>query len=443
MTHFYERNIVEIKTEYTSFLTNIMSPLIHEGIRKIYDKACETEKQFKEAIKDNPNMELKNPGVLRIFQEFLLGIKNLNNYKIEAETNRIREASKCSDWFDDLVKGVIKSYIVLLTYNASEKRCRLVDEKFHNLIDIKTFVHKCYVETARMFYNYPELFWHGFSTVEIKRNQREAYELIKISIIEAIRKMLPMKLILEEYLKNDYIHDDNEISEHMPQSRYHNMRSIVKRDMEFDNINRILESETDNTNSDNIDNIDTDNTATGSGETVKMVDIVDIANQQNGSQMDHAEPMEGSGHNSYESDNGTNHTDDTNNGSVINGENLGLKQEQIIVENNNNYNEGHSVFQKKESTMTNQPMVGGKGDTTDRQLRDLDDKYEISEKKNYLKSPVAIKGGKNNLFKEQVQIYKNKMLQEKLGKDDEIEIAIKKLSSKSDKNKFYDKMMSK
>jgi len=439
MTHFYERNIVEIKTEYTSFLTNIMSPLIHEGIRKIYDKACETEKQFKEAIKDNPNMELKNPGVLRIFQEFLLGIKNLNNYKIEAETNRIREASKCYDWFDDLVKGVIKSYIVLLTYNASEKRCRLVDEKFHNLIDIKTFVHKCYVETARMFYNYPELFWHGFSTVEIKRNQREAYELIKISIIEAIRKMLPMKLILEEYLKNDYIHDDNEISEHMPQSRYHNMRSIVKRDMEFDNINRILESETENTNT---DNIDTDNTASGnSGETVKIVDIIDQHN---------AEPMEGSGRNSYESEDGTDGTENANDvtvnvdkASIINGENLGSKQEQVIIDNGiNNNNEGHSVFSKKESI--NQPMIGGtKGDTTDRQLRDLDDKYEISEKKNYLKSPVAIKGGKNNLFKEQVQIYKNKMLQEKSGKGDEIEIAIKKLSSKSDKNKFYDKMMSK
>ena len=135
MTHFYERNIVEIKNEYTSFLTSIMSPLMYEGILKMYNQARETEKQFKQAIKDNPDMDIENPGVLKIFQFFLKGIKNISNYKIESEANRIREASKCSEWFDDLVKAVIKSYIVLLTYNASEKKCKIVKEKIHETID--------------------------------------------------------------------------------------------------------------------------------------------------------------------------------------------------------------------------------------------------------------------------------------------------------------------
>ena len=57
---------------------------------------------FEEAAKEDSNIE--NPGVLRIFQMFLKGIKNINNHNIEAESNRIKEKSKCSEWFDDLVR---------------------------------------------------------------------------------------------------------------------------------------------------------------------------------------------------------------------------------------------------------------------------------------------------------------------------------------------------
>ncbi|AYV84221.1 MAG: hypothetical protein Hyperionvirus19_45 [Hyperionvirus sp.] len=245
MTHFYERNIVEIKNDYTMFLTNIIAPLIYEGIRNVYTKARKTAEDFEKAHKENP--DVKNPGVLKIFQAFLTGVKNLNNHNIENETNRIKEKSKCSEWFDDLLRAVVKSYIVLLTYNASGKTCRLVHEKYHDKIDAKSFIHKCYVECARLFFNYPELFWHGFTTLEIKRNQREAHDIIKTAIKEAIRKLLPMKLILEEYLKNEYIQDDNNISEDIPNSQYQNMRGMVQKDLEGDNANafKIVDSDED------------------------------------------------------------------------------------------------------------------------------------------------------------------------------------------------------
>ncbi|AYV80830.1 MAG: hypothetical protein Harvfovirus7_27 [Harvfovirus sp.] len=263
MTHFYERNIVEIKNDYTMFLTNIIAPLIYEGIQGIYKKSKKTEEDFANAKKDNP--DVKNPGVLKIFQAFLTGVKNINNHNIEIETNRIKEKSKCSEWFDDLLRAVVKSYIVLLTYNASGKTCRLVREKYHDRVDAKSFIHKCYVECARLFFNYPELFWHGFTTLEIKRNQREAHEIIKMAIKEAIRKMLPMKLILEEYLKNEYIQDDNEISQDIPTSQYQNMKGMVQKDL-LANIDPILESD------DEIDN-DIVNVSREMDGADKMVDI--------------------------------------------------------------------------------------------------------------------------------------------------------------------------
>ena len=40
-----------------------------------------------------------------------------------------------------------------------------------NKIEIKDFLHKCYIESARLIYNKPELYWHEFSPLEIKRNQ--------------------------------------------------------------------------------------------------------------------------------------------------------------------------------------------------------------------------------------------------------------------------------
>jgi hypothetical protein len=222
MTHYYEKNIVEIKNEYTSFIVNIMTPLIYEGIKAIYEKSKNLEEKFIE--KEKNDSKTKNPGIFKIFQLFLKDVPNLNSYSIESEANRIKEKSKCSEYFDDLVKAVIKSNIILLTFNASGKTCKLVNEKFHETTDTKNFVHKCYVESARLFYNNPELFWHKYSNIEIKKNQKESYELIKTAIQEAIRKMLPVKLILDEYLKNDYLIEEHE-------DQYQDVQQMINRDI--------------------------------------------------------------------------------------------------------------------------------------------------------------------------------------------------------------------
>ena len=197
--HFYEKNIVEIKNEYTKMLTNILTPLLYEGIKSLYDKAV---------VIDNENKKHKNVSVFKIFQTCLKDLPNLSSSSIHDETNRIKESCKCSEWLDDLVKAVIKSNIILLTFNASGKQCTLVKNKMHETVNVEMFIHQCYIECARVFFNYPELFWHKLPSTEIKQNQREAFKLVKESIEEAIRKMLPIKMILTEYLNNDYIKED-------------------------------------------------------------------------------------------------------------------------------------------------------------------------------------------------------------------------------------------
>ena len=167
--HYYEKNIVDIKNIYTDYLLNIIAPLVYEGIKSMYNKAIAVEQEYKQAMLQDE--KITNPGVLKIFQHFLKGVPSLNTNLIESEMIRIRDTSKNADIFDKLIRAVFKSYIILLTYNASGKECLLVKEKYHERIEIKDFIHKIYIESAKQFYNNPELFWHNYQPLDIKKNQ--------------------------------------------------------------------------------------------------------------------------------------------------------------------------------------------------------------------------------------------------------------------------------
>ena len=108
--HYYERNIVEIRNEYTDFFINMAAPLIFEGMTSIYNRSLELETQYNEVSKKN--VTIKNPGVLKIFQHFLKGIPNLNVNLIESEMIRIRDSSKNADIFEKLIRALFKINII-------------------------------------------------------------------------------------------------------------------------------------------------------------------------------------------------------------------------------------------------------------------------------------------------------------------------------------------
>ena len=203
MTHYFENNIVEIKKEYTEILLDVLTPLIFEGLESIYSNAIRLDTKYKELEKDDPNR--KSSGVLSIFQTFLKDIPNLNDNKIDTETGRIRDNSHCSECFDDLIRAVFKSNIILLTYNASGKTCKLVEERRYKEIGIPKFIHRCYIEIAKILYDRPELFLKTVETSKIKENQEKLFKIVKDGIISAVHGLLPMKDILDEYLSKDYI----------------------------------------------------------------------------------------------------------------------------------------------------------------------------------------------------------------------------------------------
>lgn len=179
--------LVEAKKEYTGYLVSTLTPSMYSGFRDIFE-------QSKRII--NGNSVFKN------FQILMSNVPNWNNYMLDKEVNDITKETGC-DWLDNLITAVFVSYSKILTsvkvgnYRPRNKRIDL------KIPDTTSFIHQCYVQAAREFYKNPILFLDDTNIIrpdEILKNQTLAQSIIKDSILSTIRKLLPFRNILNEYL---------------------------------------------------------------------------------------------------------------------------------------------------------------------------------------------------------------------------------------------------
>lgn len=171
--------LIELKKEYTDILLEILTPIIHEGIQYIYNQARNNS---------------KSSDTLKIFQNLLKKIPEWDDKILTKEYNRIViKTKKNSPWIIELIRAVIKANITILTINK-------IPDNVYEEINILNFIHMIYIEVARKLWNNPFLYYHEYPSIEIKRNLRDSLELINNSIISAIRKILPMNIILQKYL---------------------------------------------------------------------------------------------------------------------------------------------------------------------------------------------------------------------------------------------------
>jgi hypothetical protein len=226
MNLFHTSILVDTKKEYTIQLTNILTPLLFNGLKALYDDAINIS---------------KGTNVLLIYQNLLRRIPKWSRDLLQKETQRIKTQSKCSSWFDDLIKAVIKSNILIL--RNSVLTTADIDKYYAN-INIEDFIHKCYIQCGRELFTCPYLMYHKQPPIEIKKNQRECCNLIKESIKEAIRKMLPIQEILNFYLNNNQPKDPQNI----------NIDMSITEDNNSDNTENSY-SDTDNTIYNEIDSI--------------------------------------------------------------------------------------------------------------------------------------------------------------------------------------------
>ena len=197
----YERNIADIKKIYLQQLTSILTPCMFDSIKNIYNRSCEIAKGSKMSIE-------------YAFKVCLKDLVNLSQQSIINEVSKIKSLSNSGSYFDNLIRSVIKSYIVLMSYNVSKESCPICDIRKYN-IDINRFIHECYIELGNQIFNDPRIFImclkDGEELNNINGNIRcgnKFDKLVKKCISKVVFSFIPVNDVLVEYLNKDKITDD-------------------------------------------------------------------------------------------------------------------------------------------------------------------------------------------------------------------------------------------
>ena len=182
----YNVNVLsEAKNEYSSRLVTILTPLIIEGIRSIFNEACN--------LCDNNDEEEK---YLMTFQNFLSRVPKWNTTIIEEEKNRILQSSGCG-YLEDLITCVHITQLKILTSIRVSQKQKKIDIDIPKL---ETFIHKSYINLARKLYQNVYLFEKNLAPLELQKNNREIELICHECILQVTRDSMPVEKILRAYI---------------------------------------------------------------------------------------------------------------------------------------------------------------------------------------------------------------------------------------------------
>jgi len=211
--------LVDAKEEYTKQLISILKACIYQGIKSIYMDA-----------KDICNQDNSPDNVLMVFQDLLSRIPKWSQNIINKEFERITNISKC-DYIDDLLKVVYVSHIKILTIVHSAQKNKKISLKVPSG---SHFIHLCYIECAREFWKDPYYFSDRVTKYENQKNMRDSETMIAECIMETIRKQLPVRHILKEFLNDpdeDIEEEDEDIKDPSKKKYLKKLETVVKKEL--------------------------------------------------------------------------------------------------------------------------------------------------------------------------------------------------------------------
>tara|TARA_Y100000389_G_C17421282_1_gene496856 strand:+ start:256 stop:1182 length:927 start_codon:yes stop_codon:yes gene_type:complete len=177
----YLNLLVDKRREFSIYLINDLSSELIKGINSLYVN-CKNNK--------------KNHEVLSFFQQILADIPYWNNTIVSSETQRIK---KRIPYIEDLITSVFVSNMRLLCSIKNKKK-----EINVRIPKLDNFIHKCYIHIAEEFWASTYLFNENINKLEIQKNKRQINLIVKSSIEEVIRRSLPIKSILKDYLETNF-----------------------------------------------------------------------------------------------------------------------------------------------------------------------------------------------------------------------------------------------
>jgi hypothetical protein len=185
MDDFNVSSLHESKNEWGARLLTILTPLVIEGFKSIFDEAVKL-------CKENDEMDK----YLMTFQNFVARIPKWNSNIIETEKKRIIEKSHCA-YLEDLVSCIHIIQLKLLTAIRVGRKQRKIDIDIPKLDD---FIHSVYIHVARKVYKNTYLFELKTPPLQVQRNMRELELLIQECILNAVRESIPVETILRAYM---------------------------------------------------------------------------------------------------------------------------------------------------------------------------------------------------------------------------------------------------
>lgn len=185
MDDFNVSSLHESKNEWGARLLVILTPLIIEGFRSIFDEAYKMCKENREIEK-----------YLMTFQNLITRIPKWNGNIIENETKRIIDKSCCT-YLEDLVTCIHIIQLKLLTLMRVGQYQKKIDI---NIPKLEDFIHKIYINVARKIYKNVYLFEIKISPLEVQKNNRELEIIVQECILNTIRDSIPVETILKAYM---------------------------------------------------------------------------------------------------------------------------------------------------------------------------------------------------------------------------------------------------
>ena len=212
MDDFSVASLTESQNEWCARLVHILTPMIIDGFKSIFDEAYKLCKENDELDK-----------YLMTFQNFIGRVPKWNPSIIEEEKKRIIDKSGCG-YLEELVTCI---HIIKLKSLA----CVRVGQK-QKKIDVSVpplneFIHKIYINSARKIYTNVYLFEKNVPPLQIQKNNRELELLIKECILITIRDSIPVENLLKAYMdetqETDVVVEEHveEIEEEIPELESH------------------------------------------------------------------------------------------------------------------------------------------------------------------------------------------------------------------------------
>ena len=190
-------NLSQAKNEYSARLVNILTPLVIDGIKSLFNDAK------KMCIENNEKSKY-----LMTFQNFLARIPKWNNNIIDNETQRIIQESQCN-YLEDLIVCVHIAQLKILTSIRVGQKQKKIDI---DIPKINKFIHSLYIEVARKLYSNVYLFETDILPLNYQKNMRECEIIVRECIIDTVRNSIPVESILRSYIE-ETVEDEVEVKE--------------------------------------------------------------------------------------------------------------------------------------------------------------------------------------------------------------------------------------